>query len=93
MNNFLLNIFLSIKTMFLSEDRKRFLKNKDIDLNLNQVWTLPFDVADKYCEPVIISIKAINKTNNTVTYTTNYLKGSTLECSIDEFKTDHELQK
>lgn len=93
MNNFLLNIILSTKNMFLSEDRKRFLKNKDIDLNLNQVWTTPFDVADKYCEPVIISIKSINKAKNTVTYTTNYLKGDTLECSIEEFKTDHELQK
>ena len=93
MNSFLLNMLLSTKNMFLSEDEKRYLRNEDIDLNLNQVWTLPFDVADKYCEPVIISIKAINKTNNTVTYTTNYLKGDTLECSIDEFKTDHELQK
>ena len=49
--------------MFLSEDEKRYLRNEDIDLNLNQVWTLPFDVADKYCEPVIISITKTIKKN------------------------------
>lgn len=93
MNSFLTNILFSAKNFFLSEDRKRFLKNENIELKVNQVWSLPFDIADQYCEPVIISIKVVNKLNDTVIYTTNYLKGKTLECSIKEFKTKHELQR
>lgn len=93
MIKFLINTFSYAGMFFISENKKRFLKNKNIELKINQVWIQPFDIADKYCNPVIISIKNIDKLNNMVTYTTNYLKGDTVKCSITEFKTNYEFQK
>jgi len=75
--------------MFQIFQRKHKKETFKLELIKGKTYPIKFDYADRFCEPVLTTIKDIVETNNgtIIKYTNNYNVSG--ECTREEFLQQH----